>query len=268
MPTHPQQPSAQHIPDNIPSRDVNTTAAEGSSWPDTSASSLTTAASGVQMRMASERQSMDDLLHLDDSVFREDETLTDRMRRLAPKFDMTNASLTAVCGNPPIPIHSQDDDASSHETTMFNILVTLINVPDQDYTRSTSALIAAQATNTLYQCISAQSSLRQTETYSYAGLWTIWSELFNFIKQIPVEHHAMQRLVDWIIELRKIEVQTLQIWGKEIESWKDLPLLGPEWVEWVEEYYANPEDCKSGRFKTFRDLLESSGGYALWNYWR
>jgi hypothetical protein len=133
--------------------------------------------------------------------------------------------------------------------------------------RSTSASIAAQATNTLYLSISAESSLRQTETYSYAALWTIWSELFNFIKQIPVEHHAMQRLVDWIIELRKIEVQTLQIWGNDIELWRQLPLLGPEWVEWTEEYYV-AQDIEGDRFRTFRDLLERDGGYALWNYWK
>jgi hypothetical protein len=79
---------------------------------------------------------MDELLQLDESIFQEDESLTDRMRRQTPKFDMTNASLTAVCGNPPIPIHSQDDDASSEETVMFNILVTLIDIPDRDYVRS------------------------------------------------------------------------------------------------------------------------------------
>jgi hypothetical protein len=78
---------------------------------------------------------MDDILQLDESIFEEDESLTDRMRRQMPKFDMTNASLTAICGHPPIPIHSQDDDASPGETIMFNTLVTLIDVPDQDYVR-------------------------------------------------------------------------------------------------------------------------------------
>jgi hypothetical protein len=77
----------------------------------------------------------------------------------------------------------------------------------------------------------------------------------------------MQRLVDWIIELRKIEVQILQIWGKEIELWRELPLLGPEWVEWVEEYHV-ADDIKGHRFRTFRDLLERDGGYALWNHWK
>ena len=85
---------------------------------------------------------MDDFLQLDESIFQEDESMTDRMRRLTPKFDMTNASITAVCGDPPIPIHSQDDDASPHETTMFNILVALINVPDQDYVRSENEVIS------------------------------------------------------------------------------------------------------------------------------
>jgi hypothetical protein len=111
-------------------------------------------------------------------------------------------------------------------------------------------------------------SLRRTEKYSYPALWTVWSELFSFIKQVPVEHQAMQRLVDWIIELRGIHVQTLHIWSKDIELWKDLPLLGPEWREWIEEYYVHPEDGRSDRFKEFRDVLEEDGGYALWNFWK
>jgi hypothetical protein len=133
--------------------------------------------------------------------------------------------------------------------------------------RTTSASTVAQATNALYHSISAESRLRQKETYSYAGLCTIWSELFNFIKQIPVQHHAMQRLVDWIIELRKIEVQTLQIWGNDIDLWRQLPLLGPEWVEWIEEYYV-AGDIEGDRFKTFRDLLERDDDYSLWNFWK
>jgi len=79
---------------------------------------------------------MDDLLLLDDSIFHEDESLADRMRRQAPKFDMTNAALTAVCGTPSIPVHSRDDDALPHERTMFNILVTLLDVPVEDYVQT------------------------------------------------------------------------------------------------------------------------------------
>lgn len=107
-----------------------------------------------------------------------------------------------------------------------------------------------------------------SEQRSYAALWTVWSELFNFIKQIPAEHPAMQRLVDWIIELRELEGQTLHIWNRDIELWKDLPLLGPEWLEWVEEYYVHPENGRGSRFKAFRDLLEEQSGYALWNFWK
>jgi hypothetical protein len=79
---------------------------------------------------------MDDLLQLGENIFQEDESLYDRMRQQAPIFDTTNASLTAICGNSPNPIHSRDDDASSGETAMFNILVTLIDIPDQDYVGS------------------------------------------------------------------------------------------------------------------------------------
>ncbi|KAH0372720.1 hypothetical protein KCU65_g991, partial [Aureobasidium melanogenum] len=211
---------------------------------------------------------MNDLLQLDDNLFQEDESLHDRMERIRPKFNMTNAALTTVCGHPPVPIHSESDETWPPETEMFNILVNLIDVPDEDYSRTTSASQAASATNALFLSMTPDASLRHTENYSYAALWTVWSQLFNFVKKIPVEHHAMQRLVDWIAELRLIEVQTLNIWGKDIELWKDLPLLKPEWVEWVEEYYISPEDCKSNRFRTFRDLLETSGGYALWNFWK
>jgi len=79
---------------------------------------------------------MDNLLSLDDSIFYEDESLADRMRRQAPKFDMTNAALTAVCGTPAVPVHSQDDDALPHEKTMFNILVILLDVRVEDYVRT------------------------------------------------------------------------------------------------------------------------------------
>ncbi|CAD0113272.1 unnamed protein product, partial [Aureobasidium uvarum] len=211
---------------------------------------------------------MDDLCQLDESIFQEDESLVDRMERLKPRFDMTNASLTSICGHPRISIHSQDDKASREETIMFNLLIELINVSDQEYDRSTAASAAAHATNALFISMTPDPSRRQTEKYSYGALWTIYSELFNFIKQIPVEHHAMQRLVDWVAELRKIHVQTLHIWGKDIELWKGLPLLNPEWVELCQEYCGPREVMLSRRFRTFRDLLESSGGYTLYNYWK
>ena len=110
-------------------------------------------------------------------------------------------------------------------------------------------------------------SPQRAEQHSYAALWTVWSELFNFIQQIAAEHPAMHRLVDWIVELRKLKVQTLHIWNRDIELWTGLPLLGPEWREWIEEYYVHPEDGKSSRFKAFRDMLEEDNGYALWNFW-
>lgn len=113
--------------------------------------------------------------------------------------------------------------------------------------RNASASAAARATNSLFLSMTTDPS----EQHSYAALWTIWSRLFNFIKQIPAEHPALQRLVDWIVELRKLEVQTLHIWNRDIELWTELPLLGPEWLEWVEEYYVHPEDGKSSRFKPF-----------------
>ncbi|KAG9532557.1 hypothetical protein KCU93_g1111, partial [Aureobasidium melanogenum] len=211
---------------------------------------------------------MDELLQLDETLFQEDESLHDRMERNRPKFDMTNSALKAICGYPPIPIHSESDETWPPETEMFNILVSLINVPNEDYSRATSASQAAHATNALFLSMTPDPSLRHTEKYSYGALWTVWSELFNFVKQIPVEHHAMQRLVDWIAELRGIEVQIMHIWGQDIDLWKELPLLYPEWVEWIPQYCVSPKDCRGSRFRTFRDLLETSDGYKLWNLWK
>ncbi|KAG9605305.1 hypothetical protein KCU77_g638, partial [Aureobasidium melanogenum] len=174
---------------------------------------------------------MDDLLQLDNTIFQEDESLVDRMERIRFKFDMTSPALTAMCGYPSLSIHSESDETWPPEIEMFNILVSLTNVPNEDDSRATSALQAAHATNALFLSMTPDPSLRDTEKYSYGALWTVWSEPFNFVKQIPVEHHAMQRLVDWIAELRGIEVQTMHIWGQDIDLWKGLPLLYPEWVE-------------------------------------
>lgn len=78
---------------------------------------------------------MDELLQLDKTLFQEDESLYDRMERSRPKFDMTNSALKAICGYPPISIHSESDETRPPETDMFNILVSLINVPNKDYVR-------------------------------------------------------------------------------------------------------------------------------------
>lgn len=76
---------------------------------------------------------MDELLQLDETVFQEDESLRDRLERIRPKSDMTNAAFTAICGDPSIAIHSESDEEWPPETELFNILVDLINVPNQDY---------------------------------------------------------------------------------------------------------------------------------------
>lgn len=76
---------------------------------------------------------MNELLQLDETIFQEDESLRDRMERTRPKVVMTNAALSARCGDPPIPIYCESDEVCPSETEMFNILVNLINVPNSVY---------------------------------------------------------------------------------------------------------------------------------------
>ena len=89
----------------------------------------------------------------------------------------------------------------------------------------------------------------------------IWPLMFEFLLQMPPDHYAVQRLVDLVVELRKIDVETLNIWGRDIKLWSDLPLLGPEYVEECEQCL----DYGNSSLKVFRDLLEIEG-YALFDY--
>ncbi|KEQ99095.1 hypothetical protein AUEXF2481DRAFT_1913 [Aureobasidium subglaciale EXF-2481] len=176
---------------------------------------------------------MDDLSHFDGTMFQEDENLEALRSRVDPKFDPANAALKATCGHPPIHIHSQDDDALPNETAVFTILVELVDVPDDTYDKDVSASRAAVAINTLYLSERPDPATRRSGSEGY--LYLIWSELFSWVRQIPVEHSAMHRLVDLIAELMKIDTQTLLIWGQDIKLWPQLPLLNPEFVEECEQ---------------------------------
>lgn len=200
---------------------------------------------------------MEDLAHLDDTIFEENEYTADRMQRLWPKYTMSNAALTATCGSPPIPLHSQSDETSPSEIAMFDILTDLINIPTHEYQKHTSAAKTARATNLLYLSLLPNLNFRRTNSYS--AIYTIWSELFNFVKQIPIEHEAMQRLLDFIAELKKIDVQVLHIWGRDIRLWDELPLLNPEFIEeWDQR-----DGVEWDRLQMFRDKLEADGVYVI-----
>lgn len=65
----------------------------------------------------------------------------------------------------------------------------------------------------------------------------------------------MQRLIDFIAELKKIDVQVLQIWGRDIRLWDELPLLNPEFIEeWDQR-----DGVEWDRLQMFRDKLEADG---------
>ncbi|THY19929.1 hypothetical protein D6D02_02153 [Aureobasidium pullulans] len=170
---------------------------------------------------------------------------------------MSNAALTATCGNPPIPLRSQSDETSPSGTAMFNFLTDLINIPTHEYQKHTSAAKTARATNSLYLSLLPDPNFRRTNSYS--AIYTIWSELFNFVKQIPIEHEAMQRLIDFIAELKKIGVQVLHIWRRDIRLWDELPLLNPEFIEeWDQR-----DGVEWDRLQMFRDKLEANGVYVI-----
>ncbi|KAI5258734.1 hypothetical protein E4T42_00327 [Aureobasidium subglaciale] len=221
---------------------------------------------------------MDDLSHFDGTMFQEDENLEALRSRVDPKFDPANAALKATCGHPPIHIHSQDDDALPNETAVFTILVELVDVPDDTYVnlaidtirivtdninqdKDVSASRAAVAINTLYLSERPDPATRRSGSEGY--LYLIWSELFSWVRQIPVEHSAMHRLVDLIAELMKIDAQTLHIWGQDIKLWPQLPLLNPEFVEECEQR----RGVELQRLEAFKDKLAADGVYTLRSAW-
>ncbi|KAI5210397.1 hypothetical protein E4T39_00211 [Aureobasidium subglaciale] len=205
---------------------------------------------------------MDDLLQFDGTMFQEDESLRALGSRVDPRFDPANAALKATCGHPPIHIHSQDDDASPNETTVFNILVELVDIRDGIYDKNVSANEAAVAINNLYLSERPDPTTRRTGSEGF--LYLIWSELFTWVRQIPFEHSAMHRLVDLIAELMRIDVQTLHIWGQDIKLWSQLPLLNPEFVEECEQR----RGIELQRLEAFKNKLAADGVYALRHTWK
>ncbi|KAG9571460.1 hypothetical protein KCU71_g114, partial [Aureobasidium melanogenum] len=70
-------------------------------------------------------------------------------------------------------------------------------------------------------------------------------------------------LVDSVAELKKLQVETLQIWGHNTRLWSNLPLFAPESAEQVEQ---DTGDHEKSSLKAFRDLLEADGIYTLFDY--
>jgi hypothetical protein len=65
-------------------------------------------------------------------------------------------------------------------------------------------------------------------------LYRVWPPMFELLQQIPPGHHTIQRLVDFVAELKKIQVETLQIWGHNTRLWSDLLLFAPEFADQCE----------------------------------
>lgn len=80
--------------------------------------------------------------------------------------------------------------------------------------------------------------------------------MFELLQQIPPGHHTIQRLVDFVADLKKLQVETLQIWGHNTRIWSNLPLFAPGFAEQVEQ---DTGDYEKSSLKAFRDLLEADG---------
>jgi hypothetical protein len=77
------------------------------------------------------------------------------------------------------------------------------------------------------------------------------------------DHNAIQMVVNPVAELKKLDVVTLHIRGKDIRLWTELPLLGPEYRELREQF--QKEEFENSGLKVFRDKLEANGVITLFN---
>lgn len=127
---------------------------------------------------------------------------------------------------------------------------------------SCAATKAAKSVNSSYQTTMSDSlDVRNRDPERF--LYGIWPPMFELIQQVPSGHFAIQRLVDFLAELKKIQVETLQIWGHDTSLWTDLPLFAPEFVEQCEQ---DTGDYEKSSLKAFRDLLKVNGVYTLFDY--
>jgi hypothetical protein len=76
---------------------------------------------------------MDDQVHLDESIFKEDESLKALMNRPNPIFDLSDAAIKTNCRHSSIPIHSERNEVTPLEVVIFDILVDLMNIEDEQY---------------------------------------------------------------------------------------------------------------------------------------
>ncbi|KAI4735524.1 hypothetical protein E4T50_13967 [Aureobasidium sp. EXF-12298] len=138
----------------------------------------------------------------------------------------------------------------------------LQSIAQGEYESSGAAARAADSVNSLYQTtITGSLDVRSRDPVRF--LYGVWPPMFELLQQIPPGHYAIQRLVDFVAELKKTQVETLQIWGHNTRIWSNLPLFAPEFAEQVEQ---DTGDYEKSSLKAFRDLLESDGIYTLFDY--
>lgn len=99
------------------------------------------------------------------------------------------------------------------------------------------------------------------ELKPYTFIIGVWLTMFETLRQIPPQHYAIQRLVDLVAELKKLDVETLNIWRTDIRLWTELPLLAPEFVEQWEQ--TPPDTFDKSGLKAFRDKLEADGVWTI-----
>ncbi|KAG9734751.1 hypothetical protein KCU73_g10686, partial [Aureobasidium melanogenum] len=179
------------------------------------------------------------------------------------KTNLENVRLKCTIGPPPVLLYLPDDTSSTPTiTAFFQIITELLSIAQGEYESSGAPARAADSVNSLYQTTmtgSLDARNRDPERFLYG----VWPPMFELLQQIPTGHHAIQRLVDFVAELKKIQVETLQIWGHNTRLWSYLPLFAPEFAEQVEQ---DTVDYGKSSLKAFRDLLEADGICTLFNY--
>ena len=112
--------------------------------------------------------------------------------------------------------HNNPKDIAEIESKLYGILQPVVNDP-----KSSKASDVAGKIDELF---SSGYSGDKAEDF----LYTLWNFYIEAAKEVPAENSAaMGLLADVVAKLKRIDRETVEIWGKNSKVWGDLPMLGP-----------------------------------------
>ncbi len=119
----------------------------------------------------------------------------------------------------------EDDDPWDVDQAIFDILVDVLE-PDSTLSLQEAAL----KLDALFPTKRSEQEKPKETPESF--LWEFWGRFVKTAQQIPHDSPAQDQLVDLVLALKSLDnPQTLEIWGRKVQLWTDLPLLGPELTE-------------------------------------